>query len=298
MKKVPKIIYSPEYEIDIGTHVFPTSKYRLIKEYLISNTILEEKDFIEPEPASVQSISKIHHRKYVNDIKKGTLSIADEIRLELPYSQELAHASFLCCGGTIKACEIAIDNGVGIHLGGGFHHAYPDHGEGFCVFNDVATGALAVAAKRKKVLIVDCDLHQGNGTAVCLKDNKDIFTFSMHQQNNYPLLKEISGMDIALNDGIGGDEYNKLLSDSLKKIKSEFSPDFVIYVAGSDTYVNDQLGGLALTIDDMKDRDRIIVAETVDCGISAAIVLAGGYAEQIEDTVAIHSDTVITFLGI
>lgn len=290
-----KIIYSPGYEIDIGSHVFPTSKYRLIKEFLIKNFNLQENDFVSPEIAAPSMVMQVHTQKYVNDIKNGTLSYADEIRLELPYSEELARASLLCCAGTVMACEIALENGAGVHLGGGFHHAYPDHGEGFCVFNDVAIGAAQMLKKGKKVLVVDCDLHQGNGTAFIFKDNPDVFTFSMHQQNNYPLYKEKSDIDVPLEDGTNGSEYNRLLLNSLKNIEGRFQPDFIIYVAGSDTYKDDQLGGLALTIEDLRDRDCIVKSEC-GTGVPTAVVLAGGYAKRIEDTVSIHSNTVITFL--
>lgn len=282
--------------MDIGSHVFPTTKYRLIKELLINNSFLEEEDFIEPEPASLLQVRQVHTNEYVNDIENGTLTYADEIRLELPYSKELAEASFLCCGGTIVACNSALQLGKSIHLGGGFHHAYPDHGEGFCVFNDVAIGAVEMMKKNGKVLVIDCDLHQGNGTAFCFKDNPDIFTFSMHQQNNYPLIKEKSDLDIPLKDGTRGAEYNKLLLDNIKTVKKKFMPGSIIYVAGADAYLDDQLGGLALTIEDFKNRDRIIKSETVDCGIPVAVLLAGGYAKKIEETVAIHSNMVITFL--
>jgi acetoin utilization deacetylase AcuC-like enzyme len=237
-----KIVYSPEYEVDIGAHVFPTEKYRLIKEFLIENYGLKEKNFIHPGMVASRQVMQTHTEEYVMAIENGTLNLADQLRLELPYSAQLARASFLCCSGTVKACEIALEKGVGIHLGGGFHHAYPDHGEGFCVFNDVALGAVEMVKKGKKVLVVDCDLHQGNGTAFTFRNNPEVFTFSMHQQNNYPLYKEKSDLDIPLADGTGGDEYNGILKDNLNRIKNTFHPDFVIYVAGSDTYVNDQLG--------------------------------------------------------
>jgi acetoin utilization deacetylase AcuC-like enzyme len=294
-----KSIYSPEYEVDIGSHVFPTKKYRLIKDYLIKNySLIKEENFIHPEPATPEQVMRVHTEKYVADIKNGTLSFSDQLRLELPYSPELARAAFLCCGGTIKACDIALESGKGAHLGGGFHHAYPDHGEGFCVFNDVALGAVRLAKKGKKVLVVDCDLHQGNGTAFCFRDNPDVFTFSMHQENNYPLYKEKSDLDIPLDDGTGGEEYNSLLRDSLGKIKQRFPAEFIIYVAGSDTYSDDQLGGLCLGVEDLKDRDRIVKEESADCGIPVCITLAGGYAYDVRDTVKIHSNTASVFLGL
>jgi acetoin utilization deacetylase AcuC-like enzyme len=290
-----EIIYSPKYEVDIGSHVFPTSKYRRIKEFLVNTYNLNEENFITPRPASPEEIMLVHTEKYVNDIKTGTLSYADEIQLELPYSKELAEAAFLCAGGTIMACENALAAGIGVHLGGGFHHAYPDHGEGFCVFNDIAIAAIST---QKKVIIIDCDLHQGNGTARALKDNADVFTFSIHQQNNYPIYKEKSDLDIPLEDGCPGEKYNKLLRKSLGDILKSFKPDLAIYVAGSDTFIDDQLGGLSLNIEDLENRDRIVKEYTLDKQLPTVVVLAGGYANNIEDTVLIHSNTIKEFLGL
>ena len=289
-----KIIYSPEYEIDIGPHVFSTSKYRLIKESLIKNHNLREEDFLCPEKCGPPLLLEVHTREYVDKMLSGNLSIADEIRLELPYSRELAYAAMLSCSGTVMACEVALEKGAGVHLGGGFHHAYPDHGEGFCVFNDVAIAAVRMVKKGKKVLIIDCDLHQGNGTACILRGNPDVFTFSMHQQNNYPFQKEISSLDLPLEDGMTGPEYNKLLLNSIRDIKDVFRPGFLIYVAGADTYEYDQLGGLALTAEDLLQRDMIVGSEIT--GVPTAVVLAGGYAGKIEDTVSIHVNTAVAFL--
>ncbi|MFC2091829.1 histone deacetylase [Elusimicrobiota bacterium] len=292
------IIYSPDYEVDIGMHVFPTSKYRHIRDKLLEIEQITDECFIDPRAATIEELLRVHTAKYVNDIINGTISKADEIRLELPYSKELARASVLCSGGTLMACEGALKNFVGVHLGGGFHHAYPDHGEGFCVFNDIAVAAKDLISKGKKVLVVDCDLHQGNGTAFIFKDEPDVFTFSMHQKNNYPLYKEKSDMDIDLEDLIRGNIYNELLLEKLNIIADNFNPDFIIYVAGADTYVDDQLGGLSLTINDLLERDRIVKSVSDAVSIPVAIVLAGGYAKQIQDTVAIHLNTIATFLKI
>lgn len=280
--------------MDIGSHVFPTSKYRLIKESLIDKKNLKEDDFIDPGMPDLSFLKQVHTDKYVNDIKNGTLSIADEIRLELPYSKKLAEASFICSNGTMKAGYEALKTGVGIHLGGGFHHSYPDHGEGFCVFNDIAVCTVQMLKKIDKILIVDCDLHQGNGTAFIFKDNKNVFTFSIHQENNYPFHKEKSDLDVGVKDNINGREYNNLLSDGIRNMKKIFQPDLYIYVAGSDTYMDDQLGGLMLTKDDLRERDELVKDELND--IPAVVVLAGGYAKQLQDTVEIHSDTIIIFL--
>ncbi len=295
--KRPKIIYSKRYEVDIGNHPFPTSKYRLIKDYLLESGIISPADIKYPAMPDKELLTSVHTEEYVKNIRNGTLSFADEIKLELPYSKELSIASALTCEGSRVAAELALKDGGSIHLGGGFHHAYPDHGEGFCVFNDVAVAAKKITQKNKRVLIADCDLHQGNGTAVALKDNSKTYTFSMHQDNNYPLIKEKSDRDVPLPDSISGMEYNRLLKKNLREIKEEFSPDIVIYVAGSDLYEKDKLGGLSLSKEDINRRDRIIKKEFYDCEIPVAIVLAGGYAMNMKDTVGIHSDTARIFLN-
>lgn len=293
-----KIFYSPGYEVDIGNHVFPTRKYRMVKELLVERTSLGEDDFIQPRPLDSREVAEVHTTDYVNDIKNASLSYAKQVKLELPYSPELAEASFICCGGTVEACEYAMKNGAGVHIGGGFHHAYPDHGEGFCVFNDVALGALRAANKGKRVAVIDCDLHQGNGTAFIFRDDKRVFTFSIHQENNYPIPKEKSDLDIPLGDSAGGDEYNSKLSEGIRKMKEVFKPDFAVYVAGSDPYEYDQLGGLRLSVEDLRMRDTIVRRETVESGIDLAVVFAGGYAVKPEDTALIHAQTVDVVLNL
>ncbi|MGM0568301.1 MAG: histone deacetylase family protein [Elusimicrobiota bacterium] len=290
-----KAVYSSKYEIDIGAHVFPTFKYRLVKERLVEAGLYSEDDFIEPSPARISQLVKVHDSKYVDKISNGTLSPADELRLELPFSKPLADASFLCAGGSLLASEIALKQKFCVHIGGGFHHAYPDHGEGFCVFNDVALGAHEISRGNMKVLIVDCDLHQGNGTAVFFKNNSDVFTFSMHQENNYPIYKEKSDMDVALEDGIEGNKYNKILEKSLAEIEKKFSADFIFYVAGADPYRGDQLGGLDLSIEDLKKRDELVKSFSRRHDIPAVAVFAGGYAPEIEDIVDIHFNTAEVF---
>jgi acetoin utilization deacetylase AcuC-like enzyme len=294
--KNSKIIYSAEYEVDIGPHPFPTSKYRLVKDFLINKGFITDEDIEAPSMPDEKLLKTVHTEKYVRKILDGTLSFADEIKLELPYSPELARSAAISCAGSVMAVERALENGTAVHLGGGFHHAYPDHGEGFCVFNDVAVAARTITSKKKKVLVADCDLHQGNGTAVSLKEDKLAFTFSIHQENNYPLVKEKSDRDVPLEDSAGGSKYNSLLRKNLKEIKDIFSPDLVIYVAGSDVYKKDKLGGLNLTIEDIAARDRVIKEAFYDSGIPVAVVLAGGYAQDLEDTVKIHSAAAITFL--
>lgn len=293
-----KIVYSPKYEVDIGRHIFPTSKFRLIRHRLLKNTSLTIDDFIEPAPALEKDVCLVHTEKYVSKIKSGTLTHADEVRLEVPYTKALAEASFVCVNGTIRVSQIALDCGFGIHLGGGFHHAFPDHGEGFCVFNDVAVAAKKLILEDKKVLVVDCDLHQGNGTAVIFSKEKKVFTFSIHQFNNYPFIKPHSSLDVNLEDGVGDEEYQKALYNKLPGIFHSFKPDFVFYVAGSDPYEKDQLGGLKLTIEGLEKRDDLVFNLCASEKVPVAVVMAGGYAVNLEDTVTIHYNTCVAGMKI
>lgn len=214
--------------------------------------------------------------------------------LELPYSAELVKASRTCAGGTIKAAEIAShDRSVCVHLGGGFHHAFSDHGEGFCVLNDVACAAYAALQRHyaDKVMVVDCDLHQGNGTAAIFRDTEEVFTFSMHQENNYPALKPPSDFDLGLSDGTEDQEYLSVLKGKLPTLIEKFKPDLIFYVAGADPYKHDQLGGLNLSLDGLKRRDAYVLKLAQSRGIAVVIVLGGGYAQDVNDTITIHFNT-------
>jgi len=289
-----RVVYSEEYDVDIGSHVFPTEKYRLIRKKLKSEGVLTDADLIFPLPASDEDILLVHSREYLDKMKSGGLSFEEAFRLELPYSRELVHASYICVNGTIRSCAVAMDEGVGIHLGGGFHHAFSDHGEGFCVFNDVA-----IAVKRmmkdgriRKAMTIDCDLHQGNGTADIFKGEKDVFTFSIHQQNNYPFFKPKSDLDIGLDDYASDKTYISRLREHIPKIISSFKPGLILYVAGADPYKDDQVGNLGLTIEGLKERDEFIFEIARNFCVPIAVVLAGGYAVKVKDTVEIHCNTV------
>jgi acetoin utilization deacetylase AcuC-like enzyme len=235
-----------------------------------------------------------HDRAYINKLKSGTLSREEIMKMELPFSKQLVEASMLCCGGTILATQIALKNILGIHIGGGFHHAFPDHGEGFCMLNDIAVAVkrLIKYGSADRVLIVDCDLHHGNGTAVIFANDKNVFTFSMHQENNYPFLKPPSNLDIGLEDGTGDGEYLNALKENMPAIMKEFQPGFIMYVAGADPYKEDQLGALKLTKEGLKERDEFVYKQAKDASIPVAVVLAGGYAFHESDTVDIHCNTI------
>jgi acetoin utilization deacetylase AcuC-like enzyme len=295
-----KLIYSEKYRVDIGAHVFPTEKYRLIKQKLIKEGLFEEDDFVSPPMPDEKDILSVHTEEYLNKLKEGKLSMMEIVTMELPYSQELFEASLLCVGGTIQACRNAIETGLGIHIGGGFHHAFPDHGEGFCVLNDIACGIkhLQRAKKILKALIVDCDLHHGNGTAYIFRNNKNVFTFSIHQENNYPAIKPPSDLDIGLADGTGDEEYLEKLRENIPEIMASFQPELILFVAGADPYERDQIGGLSLTMEGLKRRDELVIGWAKDSNIPLCIVLAGGYAYEVSDTVRIHCNTIRTAINI
>lgn len=289
-----EIFYSDKYEVDIGAHVFPTTKYRLTKERLIKDGFAQTDAFVEPPKAAESEVLLVHTQNWFYKMRDGTLSMMDEMKLELPYSPELFEASIICAGGTIAACREALENGAGAHIGGGFHHSFPDHGEGFCVFNDIAIGIRTMQEenKIKTALVVDLDVHQGNGTAFIFRDDTSVFTFSMHQENNYPFIKPPSDLDIGLDDRTGDGTYLKILEESLEKIFREHRPELLVYQAGADTYAEDQLGGLAVSLKGMAERDRIVFREASKRSIPYVVTFGGGYAKRLEDTVTIHSNTV------
>jgi acetoin utilization deacetylase AcuC-like enzyme len=291
-----RLVYSKKYRVDIGDHVFPTSKYDRIKEQLLKNPPAGQIEFSEPTPAADAEILLAHTREYLKKIKEGTFTREEILRLELPYSRALASSAYLYCGGTILASRISLEDGLGIHIGGGFHHAFQDHGEGFCVLNDIAI-AIKVLEKEnliKRALVVDCDLHQGNGTAAIFAGDTSVFTFSIHQENNYPFFKPPSSLDVGLRDRATDREYLAALNANIPKIISDFKPDFMVYVAGADPYKEDQIGGLSLTKDGLRRRDEFVFWQAINYQVPVCVVLAGGYAIREEDTVQIHHNTIVT----
>ncbi|MBN2265661.1 MAG: histone deacetylase, partial [Candidatus Aminicenantes bacterium] len=287
-------IYSNEYwMVETGKHVFPLQKYRLVYENLLAMGAKKE-NFLRPRPAPDEDILLVHHPRYLKRVKTAGLSVAELKALEVRYSPELVRFALLSVGGTVLAARKAVRAGLAIHIGGGFHHAFPDHGEGFCLFNDVAVAARKAVAEglAKRVMIVDCDLHQGNGTAAALAGRPEIFTLSVHQMDIYPADKPASTIDIGLYAGDGDAKYLETLRAHIPKVYHEFRPDLVLYLAGADPYEKDQLGGLALTKAGLKERDKTVIESARRLGIAVAVVLAGGYALEIKDTVDIHLNTV------
>ena len=291
--RVP-VVWCPEYEVDIGDHVFPVEKYRLIKQRLEASGALAMADLRTPEPARVEDVLRVHTRSYWTKIAEGALTPDEEHLLELPFSPQLREASLLCAGGTTLASHLAISHGRSVHLGGGFHHAFADHGEGFCLLNDVAIAAatLIEAQEVDRILIVDLDVHHGNGTASIFTEEARVFTFSMHHQWNYPAVKPPGDLDVALDDGVGDEEYIRLLREHLLSILEGHQPQLIVYLAGADPYEADQLGGLALSVEGLRERDEFVLNTAAEAGVAVAVTLAGGYAIRPSDTVVIHCGTV------
>ncbi len=322
-----KLVYSDDYYLPIGAHIFPAEKYRLVHNRLLETALAEPSDFVTPQSATDEDILLVHTPEYVHKLKTGTLSPMEEMQMEVPYSPELIKAFWLSAGGSILAADFALQSGIAVNIGGGFHHAFADHGEGFCVIHDVA-----VAIKRmhkdgrlRRAMIVDCDVHDGNGTAgifppktyasqplpsvggvqhnlrntnAQLRDcnstgDLEVFTISLHQANNYPNIKPPSSIDVHLPDGADDHLYLAWLDQALSSAFRQFEPELICYIAGADPYKEDQLGGLALTLDGLKTRDELMLRVARSRNIPIMITFAGGYARRVEDTVTIHCNTIV-----
>jgi acetoin utilization deacetylase AcuC-like enzyme len=348
-----KLIYSDKYYLPIGAHVFPAEKYRLIHQRLLGSGVARAEDFIEPLSASDDDILLVHTPEYVRKLQSGRLSRQEEMQMEIPYSRQLVEAFWLSAGGSILAAEHALKDGVAFNIGGGFHHAFPDHGEGFCMIHDVAVAIRRMQkdGKIRYAMTVDCDVHQGNGTAAIFYSahssqagssrvgsrahtqagdeashggmgglpssffgastqagespraragaksesdtTGDVFTISLHQQHNYPAFKPPSSIDVNLADGVEDDDYLHWLDNALSSGLRQFTPELICYIAGADPYREDQLGGLALTIEGLKRRDELVFQVAKARKIPIMVTYAGGYARKVEDTVTIHANTVV-----
>ena len=318
-----KLVYSEKYFLPIGEHVFRADKFRLIRERLLEQGLVDDSDFIAPQPASESDVMLVHSPHYVNKLMEGSLTAREELQMEIPYSPQVVDTFLLHCGGSVLAAERALADGVCINVGGGFHHAFPDHGEGFCMMHDFAVAIRSVQKRKliQRAMTVDCDVHQGNGTAVifCASSahpavlpcdrpvstvphaggemlygtSKDVFTISLHQENNYPMVKPRSSIDVNLPDGCDDASYLAWLDHALSSGLRQFSPDLICYVAGADPFREDQLGGLNLSIEGLKQRDEIVYRAARARNIPVMVTLAGGYANRVEDTITIHTNTVI-----
>lgn len=318
-----QLVYTDKARLPIGSHIFHSSKYREMRDRLLQMGAFDESAILVPPPCRDEDALLVHTQLWVNKLKHGALSTREELELEVPYSPELVNAFWYMAGGSILAARQALRNECCIHIGGGFHHAFADHGEGFCLIHDVA---IAIRCMQRdghiaRAMVIDCDVHQGNGTAaifgtgdpepfpraswaasllaprrpanVKTSATRDVFTVSLHQESNYPYWKPASSIDVNLPDGTTDAEYLEWLETALKGARERFEPELICYVAGADPYREDQLGGLGLTIEGLKQRDRIVYRFAHDHGFPIMTTLAGGYAQKPEDTVTIHTNTAL-----
>ena len=290
-----KVIYHPKYDLDLGTHVFPSRKFRLIHDALLAEGIADPSDFLQPEPAPDEDVLRVHTPAYVQKLQTDSLTLSERMKLEIPLSKTTREGFWLAAGGSTLAGRLALQDGFAANLSGGFHHAYPGHGEGFCMLNDVgiAIRSLQAAGKIRTAMTVDTDVHHGNGTAAIFGEDDSVYTLSIHQENNYPVPKPPSDEDIGLEDGTRDEQYLETLEKGLLRALRKMTPDLIFYVGGADPYREDQLGGLALTIEGLQKRDRLVFEHARRKGIPVAVTLAGGYARRVEDTVRIHVNTII-----
>jgi len=288
-----RLVYHERYDLHLGEHVFPAKKYRYLRDRMLRTRFAAPEDFVEPEPATDDDVRLVHDPEYVAKLRSGTLSYQDILRLEIPYSRQMVEAFWLAAGGSTLAARMALGCGIGFNIGGGFHHAFPAHGEGFCAINDIAIAVRRMQSDGliRRAMVVDVDVHHGNGTAAIFDADPSVFTLSIHQFNNYPSEKPLSSLDIHLADGTGDAEYLHRLGNGFRAALAMFRPELVLYVAGADPYLEDQLGGLSLTLEGLMERDRMVIRTSLMQGIPVAVVLAGGYAQSVEDTITIHLNT-------
>ena len=272
-------------------HRFPIEKYALLRNAVIAEGVATR--VYEPDRATREELARVHTIDYIDRLTRGALNDAELRVLGFPWSPGLVERSYRAVGGTLGAVRNALQTGVSINLAGGTHHAFPDRGEGFCVFNDVAVAIRALRAEGhiRRAAVIDLDVHQGNGTHAIFAGDEDTFTFSMHGSRNYPFHKVPGTLDIELADGTGDAEYLAQLSDALPRALDYGTPDLVVYLAGADPHERDRLGRLKLTFDGLERRDAMVLEACRDVGIPVAITIAGGYGTDINETVAIHLAT-------
>ncbi len=287
----PRIVYSPRYCVEYGGHSFVAKKFGMTAEALSSFA-----RFVEPEPPRREDLLLVHGPVWVDKVLAATLTAADLKRLELPFSPEISAAHRLAVGGTILAARHALEDGVGLNCGGGAHHAHRDHGEGYCALNDIAVAILKLRAEGAigRAAVIDLDVHQGNGTASIFAGDPDTFTFSMHQADIYPDVKEKSSLDVELKSGMADADYLGLLSSSLSRV-FDMKPDLIVYQSGVDVWENDALGGLKLTERGVRERDALVREACRIRGVPVVVTLGGGYGPSPFDTARLHAATLKTF---
>lgn len=292
-----KLYYADEFVLPLPeNHRFPMEKYRLLRENLRASGRFADSDFLVPAAASDTEILRAHHPDYLQRVVAGQLDPAEERRIGFPWSPQMVERSRRSAGATLAACRSALADGCAANLAGGTHHAHANFGSGFCVFNDAAIAALAMREEGHvaRVAVVDCDVHQGDGTAAILADEPDIFTLSLHGAKNFPFRKMRSDLDIELPDRCGDDEYLAALADALDAVFEGFGPQLVIYLAGADPFHDDRFGRLALSHEGLARRDHAVLSRCAAAGIPVALAMAGGYARNVADTVSIHTRSILT----
>jgi len=296
-----RAFYSDHFVLPLPEgHKFPMAKYSRLRERILAEGIVSADDLHEAPLAAVEDLRLVHEAGYVDAVLNGTVAPDIQRRIGFPWSPQMVERSRRSVGATIAAAQAALDDGVAANLAGGTHHAFADRGEGFCVFNDVAVAArvLQRAHLARRIAIVDLDVHQGNGTAAIFNGDTSVFTFSMHGDKNFPFKKESSDLDVPLADGTGDDEYLSLLQRHLPEVLNRHQPDFVFYLAGADPFEGDRLGRLKMTIEGLRRRDEIVMDACTKARLPAAISMSGGYANDVDAIVTIHTNTIRTACSI
>jgi acetoin utilization deacetylase AcuC-like enzyme len=289
-----RVSHHPDYYVELPPgHSFPMRKYRDVHALLLASGILRAEDLMTPEEAPLAMLARVHTPDYLTKLEGGTLSAAEQRRIGVPWSARLWRRSRLAVHGTWLAAVAALEDGLAGNLAGGTHHAFADHGEGFCVLNDVAVAIRELQATRRivRALVIDLDVHQGNGTAAIFTGDPDVFTFSMHGERNYPVHKSSSTRDVPLPDGMDDAAYLDVLRQQLPEICALARPDLVFYLAGVDVARGDRYGRLALSAAGLAERDRLVLETLRRAGLPGVILLAGGYAPTVEQTSALHAQT-------
>lgn len=290
MDRRASVVHSPAYQCDIGPHVFPMEKFSRVRRSLVESGDVRDDEILGPAPASPVDLELVHTREYLDDLSQLRWTSRTACS-ELPLTLEIVDAYILAAGGTTLASREALRVGAGVNLGGGFHHAFAAQASGFCYINDLAV-AIRVLQRDgliRRAAVVDCDLHQGNGTAHVFGDDPEVFTFSIHQEHLYPI-KQRSDLDIGLDNGTGDEEFNERLAEGLEAVWAH-RPELVLYQAGADPFEDDQLGALKLTFEGLETRDRLVLEGCHRRGIPSVVTLGGGYARRVLDTVRIHTRT-------
>ena len=296
-----KAFYSDHFVLPLPEgHKFPMAKYSRLRERILAEGIVAPEDLHEAPLASLDDLRLVHDPGYVDAVANGTVRPEIQRRIGFPWSPQMVERSRRSVGATIAAARAALDDGMAANLAGGTHHAFADRGEGFCVFNDVAVAVRVLQRNghANRIAIVDLDVHQGNGTAAIFSGDPSVFTFSMHGDKNYPFKKEVSDLDVPLADGTGDDEYLSLLRTHLPDVLNRHQPDFVFYLAGADPFEGDRLGRLKMTIEGLRRRDEIVMEACTKARLPVAISMSGGYANDVDEIVTIHANTIRTAAGL